>query len=87
MPHNEPDATDPMSLTGVEVPAAEEEVVEMARSFAEEFAAGGWSAERLLTLFRNPFYAGPHLAWVQLGETRVRGLIDEAVLPWRKAHA
>ena len=87
MPHNEPDATDPMSLTGVEVPAAEEEVVEMARSFAEEFAAGGWSAERLLTLFRNPFYAGPHLAWVQLGETRVRGRIDEAGVPGRKAHA
>jgi len=87
MPRQEPDATDPMTLTGVEFPATEEDVVEMARAFAGEFAMSGWDGDRLLHLFRNPRYGGPHLAWKQLGEERVREVIEEALLPWRNAHA
>jgi hypothetical protein len=62
----------------------------MARGFAEEFAASGWDEERLLAMFRTPFYLGPHLALEQLGEARVREIVAEAVRPWtqwRNAHA
>jgi hypothetical protein len=65
----------------------------MARGFAEEFAASGWDEARLLAMFEQPFYLGPHLAWKQLGEERVRGIVADAVRPWksllarRNAHA
>ena len=59
----------------------------MAAAFAEEFAAMGWDEARLLHLFRNRGYAGPHMAWQQLGEERIRTLIEEAVSPWRNLHA
>ena len=87
MPKNDPVPDDPMTLTGVEVPAEEADVVAMARGFAEEFAASGCDEEYLLRLFQTPFYAGPHLAWTQLGEERVRALIREAVRPWGNFHA
>lgn len=87
MPHGDPDATDPLTLKGVEVPAEEGDVVLMARGFAEEFAASGWDETALLGMFRTPFYLGPHLAWKQLGETRVREIVAEAVQPWKRFHA
>ncbi|MHC4547394.1 MAG: hypothetical protein ACYTEZ_01345 [Planctomycetota bacterium] len=87
MPKHEPDPTDPMTLTGVQVPAEEEHVEAMARAFAEEFAACGWDEHRLYRMFASSFCAGPHLAWTQLGETRVRALIADAVRPWRSRHA
>ena len=87
MPKHEPDARDPMTLTGVEVPADKEDVEAMARGFAEEFAASGWREDRLVKMFRNPFYAGPHLAWKQLGEARVKTIVHEAARPWRNLHA
>ena len=83
MPKQEPDATDPLTLTGVEVPAAREDVEAMALAFAEEFAASGWDDEQLARMFATPFYAGPHLAWRTLGEERCRALIAEATRPWR----
>jgi len=90
MPKHEPGETDPMALTGVEVPAEKSNVEEMACAFAEEFVAAGWDEAQLLTMFENPFYAGPHLAWAQLGEQRVRALIAETVetaRAWRNRHA
>ena len=87
MPKQDPDATDPMALTGVETPAARADVEAMALGLAEEFAAQGYDETRLLRMFRNPFYAGPHLAFRQLGEARIRELIADAVRPWRDLHA
>jgi hypothetical protein len=87
MPHGEPDPSDPFLLQGVEVRAEEGDVVAMARAFAEEFAASGWDEPRLVAMFKAPFYAGPHLAWRQLGEARIRALVAEAVRPWRSIHA
>ena len=72
MPKNEPEAGDPMSIHGVELRVELDDVVEMARAFAEEFAAQGYDEPRLIHVFRSPYYAGPRLAWDQLGETRVR---------------
>lgn len=87
MPHGDPDPTDPMTLRGVEVPAEEGDVVAMAQGFAEEFAASGWDEARLLAMFQSPFYLGPHLAWKQLGEARVREIVAEALRPWKSLHA
>jgi hypothetical protein len=87
VPRRDPDPTDPMTRTGVEIPADLDEVEAMARAFAEEFAATGCDEEQLLEMFQRPFYAGPHLAWTQLGEAKVRAVIAEAVRPWRRFHA
>jgi hypothetical protein len=87
MPKDDPDFTDPMTVVGVETPATAKDVEAMARAFAEEFAFSGWDAPRIEALFRNPFYAGPHLAWKTLGDARVRALVAEAVRPWRNRHA
>ena len=86
MPHGDPDPTDPLTLTGVEVPAEEGDVLAMARGFAEEFAASGWDEPRLLAMFQQPFYLGPHLALEQLGEARIKEIVAEAVRPWRRLH-
>ena len=90
MPHGDPDPTDPLALRGVEVPAEEGDVLAMARGFAEEFAASGWDEARLLAMFKTPFYRGPHLAFEQLGEARIKEIVADALRPWtrwRKAHA
>lgn len=49
----------------------------MARCFVEEFVLMGWDDPTILALFRNPFYRGPHLAYQQLGEACVQGLLDD----------
>ena len=87
MPTKGPDAGDPLSLTGVQTPAELADVEAMALGLAEEFAANGWDEPRLLSMFRSPFYSGPHLAFTQLGETRVCELIADAVRPWKDLHA
>jgi len=87
MSFHEPDAEDPMTLEAVTLDATRDEVEAMARGFAEEFAMWGFDEPRILELFRNPFYAGPHLALRQLGEESVRAIVAEALLPWRNPHA
>ena len=87
MPHGDPDPTDPLTLRGVEVPAEEGDVLAMARGFAEEFAASGWDEPRLVAMFKAAFYLGPHLAWQQLGEARIRQICAEAVRPWKEFRA
>ncbi len=83
MPKNECDPEDPLELHGVEVATDEAGLREMAFCFAEEFLRDGWSEEKLLEMFKNPFYVGPHLIWRQKGETFVRGIISEAANIWR----
>jgi hypothetical protein len=87
MPHGDPDPSDPFSLQGVEVPAEEGDVLAMATGFAEEFAAQGWDEPRLVAMFKASFYLGPHLAYRQLGEARIREICAEAVRPWRRIGA
>jgi hypothetical protein len=48
----------------------------MAWCFVEEYARMGWSGERILRLFRNPFYRGPHQILRMKGEDFVRSLIE-----------
>jgi len=82
MPYDEPDETDPMMLIGVELPADESSYLASCRVFAEEFARMGFGEEKLMELFRNAFYAGPHRAFVALGEHKVREVVREEVGLW-----
>jgi hypothetical protein len=76
------EADDPMELMGVAVPADADVWREMAYVFAEEFARLGYDGTRLLALFRSPFYAGLHRAWLALGEAEIRGIVGECVGVW-----
>ena len=78
MPYDDPDATDPMTLHGVEVETESEEAMrDMAACFIEEYARLGFDAERTLRMFRTPGYTGPNLAYTALGEHAIRLLIED----------
>ena len=84
MPKKEFDPEDPIEMIGIELPnQSEAELRDMALWFAEEFAREGWSKERLLKMFKDPFYQGPYLAWKQKGDEFVLSVIDEAIKMWR----
>ncbi|MBI2324394.1 MAG: hypothetical protein HYU87_05495 [Chloroflexi bacterium] len=76
------EADDPAELVGVRLPAAPDARAweEMATVFIEEFALMGWGRARVLRLFADPRFAGPHGALRALGAERVRALV-EAVFP------
>lgn len=76
----EPD--DPLELVGVSLAADEGALDEMARCLVEEYVRDGWEAERLVALFRNPFYRTLHLIYQQRGEDYVRRLIARTVAQW-----
>jgi hypothetical protein len=82
MPYDDPDPQDPMMLVGVTLPAGRAAQVEMARVFAEEYARMGFDEERILGLFRRPFYAGAHRALRALGEDVVRAIVRESTGVW-----
>lgn len=82
MPYNDPDPTDPNILVGVVLPANPEAERDMAYVFAEEFARMGYDRERLLALFKTPFYAGAYGAYRALGEEAIRSIIDECLNAW-----
>ena len=77
----EPD--DPMEMIGVEIRGQSEEALrDMALCFAEEFVRDGFSEEKVLALFRNPYYKGPYLAWKQKGDEFVKSVIRDAMRMW-----
>lgn len=80
MPKEEFKADDPMELVGVALPDGDPD--ELARSIVEEFIRMGLSDQELLTLFRDPFYVGPHAIWRCRGDEYVRGLIDRGREHW-----
>jgi len=82
MPYGEPDPSDPSVLVGVEVPADAQAVRDMAWVFAEEFARLGLDRQRILGLFRSPFYAAAHQAVRVLGEAEVAAIIDQCASVW-----
>ena len=82
----EPD--DPLELVGVELPAdSDESMIEMAETFAEEFARTGWSEDQVLSLFRNPAYAAPHRVWRIKGEDEVVRIVRKAMSLWRPGYS
>ncbi len=82
MPYNDPDPTDPNMLVGVELESEADTIEEMAYVFAEEFARIGFDKEKILRLFRQPFYAGAHRAWLELGAARITEIVDESLMIW-----
>ncbi len=78
----EPD--DPLELVGVPVPVDEATFDEMARCLIEEYVRDGWTDDRLLALFRSPFYAGLHVIARRRGEAWVRALIAETRRRWHR---
>lgn len=67
-----------MALVGVGLERGPDDraLTEMAICFVEEYARMGWGGERILRLFRNPFYRGPHQILRLKGEEFVRRLIE-----------
>lgn len=51
-------------------------LAEMAEAFVVEFKRMGWTDEKILGVFRNPFYAAPHFVYRQQGEQYVADLLN-----------
>ena len=66
---------DPMSLQAVALPAGNPEV--QARLIIDEFLSMGTEKERLLEIFRDPFYMGTYHLHETLGEKRIQELLQE----------
>lgn len=63
----EPD--DPMNLHGFEVPGDPELMLQV---LVEEYARLGYGLDRLMQLFRDPFYQGFHGLWKLYGDEELR---------------
>ena len=72
---------DPFAIVGVQVEDDDRggALEEMARVFVEEFARMGWDRDRILDMFRNPFYRGPHVVYRARGEPFVIRMIDNVL--------
>ncbi len=83
------ESDDPFEMVGVVVPTAPGEDVTalMARSFVEEFALMGCTAEQILRVFKNRFYVGAHAVYEQRGEGFIRDIIGQVLSPDREGHA
>jgi hypothetical protein len=79
MPYDDPDPEDPHLLVGVSLPGDERITREMAEAFADEFAQMGFDRERLLKIFRNPFYKGAHAARALLGDAEITRIVVESL--------
>ena len=82
-PLRDPDESDPMEIVGVVLdrPIDDRGLDDMARTFVEEYTLMGWSPERILDMFRRPFYGGAHDSYEALGEDRIVILIEETTGP------
>lgn len=76
-----------MALVGVRLDRGPDEqaITEMARCFVEEYARMGWSGDRILSLFCNSFYRGPHRILRLKGDEFVRDLIEKVTGMRRQA--
>ena len=84
MPHDEPDAGDPMGLVGMVLPGEPGQLEAMAECFVEEYVRMGWGEERLMTLFVNPLFLGTHRIYREKGEAYVRELVRRTCARWRR---
>ena len=82
MPYDDPDPQDPMMLMGVGLPADRATQVEMAYTFAEEYARLGYSESQVMGLFREPFYSGANDLFRELGEREVAKIVHETLTAW-----
>lgn len=87
MPYNKPDQTDPNVLIGVKLPATIETTREMAYVFAEEFVRLGFETKQILNLFKQPFYAGSHKAYRELGSVEIKKIVEECMAIWGRTES
>ncbi len=86
MPMREARAQDPMELVGVHLPVPDDQAMRaMAECFVEEFVRLGHTADELMSMFQNPFYAGVHQAYTALGEGYIGELIAKYLRLFRPA--
>ncbi len=86
MPMRETDADEPMELVGVCLPVPDDQATRaMAECFVEEFVRLGHTADELMRMFQNPFYAGVHQAYQALGEAYIGELITKYIRLFRPA--
>jgi hypothetical protein len=84
MPKDEFDFDDPMELSGVAIPTAEDTSAAMCECFVEEFLWLGYHHQQILALFRNPHYLGMNLVLQNRGEAFVREKIAEVFARWKR---
>ena len=82
MPKDEFDFEDPLELNGVAFATDEDTTGVMCECFIEEFMRLGYSAPRLLALFRNPNYIGMSMVLEKRGEAFVREKVEEIFARW-----
>jgi hypothetical protein len=82
MPKDEFDFEDPFELTGHALVTEEDTTEAMCECFVEEFIRLGHTPDRILALFRTPFYVGMHLVLQKRGELFVRERIKEGFARW-----
>ena len=81
MPYDDPDPTDPMTLTGVELLVDDPGAVrDMAECFIQEYVRLGLSAEAITELFEGGKFAGPTMAISELGRDTILEMIQEQLL-------
>jgi len=70
---------DPFEMVGVVLPELMDDaaLTEMACCFVEELARMGYGREKLMRVFRDPFYKGPHAVYRSKGEEFVRALVEQ----------
>ena len=70
---------DPFEMVGVVLPEVMDHaaLTEMACCIVEELARMGYGRERLMRVFRDPFYKGPHAVYRSKGEEFVKALVDQ----------
>lgn len=77
MPYLEAGPDDPMEIVGVGIPTVDDtSMLEMAECFVEELLRLGHSPERVLEIFKNPYYASAHRSYRILGEQGIREIIE-----------
>jgi hypothetical protein len=84
MPYDDPDETDPMELCATALPPEPGGMHRMAEAIIDEYVRIGFDEERIVDLFRDPFFAMTHSIWRELGEVNCRNLVHDVVSRWRR---
>ncbi len=84
MPYGEPDATDPMQLVGHAMPGEPGGLELMAETVVDEYLRLGFDKDRILDMFRKPFFAMTHSVWQQKGDAWCDALVERVVATYRK---
>ncbi len=85
MPYQEPDATDPMEMVAHSCPAEPGDVERMAELIVDEYVRFGFDQEKLLKMFREPFFAMTHNVWREKGDDWCVALVERVCSEWRRS--